>query len=73
MKHDFVIVVVATIAIGAVAEVMVAISRTQPILLTSAVMVGYSVSDRPWRSPVHASPTECMLLVCEAGIRWRSR
>src|SRR5213079_1766050 len=41
--YDFMIVVVATIAIGAIAEVMVGVSRTQAILLCSAVMIGYSV------------------------------
>jgi SSS family solute:Na+ symporter len=46
--YDFMIVVVATMAIGAVAEVMVGISRTQAILLCSAVMVGYSVLGGMW-------------------------
>lgn len=46
--YDFMIVVVATTAIGAVAEVMAGISRTQAILLCSTVMVGYSVLGGMW-------------------------
>jgi SSS family solute:Na+ symporter len=46
--YDFMIVVVATTAIGAVAEVMVGVSRTQAILLCSAVMIGYSVLGGMW-------------------------
>jgi len=46
--YDFMIVVVATIAIGAIAEVMVGVSRTQAILLCSAVMIGYSVLGGMW-------------------------
>src|SRR2546430_14247508 len=46
--YDFMIVVVATMAIGAVAEVMVGVSRTQAILLCSAVMIGYSVLGGMW-------------------------
>src|SRR5579859_4305411 len=46
--YDFMIVVVATTAVGAIAEVMVGISRTQVILLCSAVMIGYSVLGGMW-------------------------
>ncbi len=46
--YDFMIVVVATIAVGAVAEVMVGIPRTEAILLASAVMIGYSVLGGMW-------------------------
>src|SRR5256885_13724807 len=46
--YDFMIVVVATIAIGAIAQVMVGVSRTQAILLCSAVMIGYSVLGGMW-------------------------
>jgi SSS family solute:Na+ symporter len=46
--YDFMIVVVATMAIGAVAEVIAGISRTQAILLCSAVMIAYSVLGGMW-------------------------
>ena len=46
--YDFMIVVVAIIAIGAIAEVMAGVSRTQAILLCSAVMIGYSVLGGMW-------------------------
>lgn len=46
--YDFMIVVVATIAVGAVAEVMTGVPRTEAILLCSAVMVGYSVLGGMW-------------------------
>ena len=46
--YDFMIVVVATIAVGAVAEVMIGIPRTAAILLCSAVMIGYSVLGGMW-------------------------
>jgi SSS family solute:Na+ symporter len=46
--HDCMIVVVATIAVGAVAEVLMGVPRTEAILLCSAVMVGYSVMGGMW-------------------------
>jgi SSS family solute:Na+ symporter len=46
--YDFMIVVVATIAVGAVAEVLMGVPRTEAILLCSAVMVGYSVMGGMW-------------------------
>jgi solute:Na+ symporter, SSS family len=46
--YDFMIVVVATTAVGAVAEVMVGISRTEAIVACSAVMIGYSVLGGMW-------------------------
>jgi solute:Na+ symporter, SSS family len=46
--YDFMIVVVATIAIGAVAEVMAGIPRTEAILICSAVMILYSVLGGMW-------------------------
>ena len=46
--YDFMIVVVSTIAVGAVAEITVGISRTHAILLCSAVMIGYSVLGGMW-------------------------
>ena len=41
--YDFMIVVVSTLAVGAVTEVIVGVPRTQAILLCSAVMIAYSV------------------------------
>ena len=46
--YDFMIVVVATTAIGAIAEVLIGVSRTQSILICSAVMIGYSVLGGMW-------------------------
>lgn len=46
--YDFLIVVVATIAVGAVTEVMLGIARTPSILLCSAVMIAYSVLGGMW-------------------------
>ncbi len=46
--YDFMIVVVATISVGAVMEVMAGIPRTQSILLCSAVMIAYSVLGGMW-------------------------
>ena len=46
--YDFMIVVVATIAVGAVAEVLIGVPRTQAILLCSAVMILYSVLGGMW-------------------------
>jgi SSS family solute:Na+ symporter len=46
--YDFMIVVVATIAVGAVAEVIAGVPRTQAILVCSAVMIGYSVMGGMW-------------------------
>ncbi|MCE3285385.1 MAG: solute symporter family protein [Steroidobacteraceae bacterium] len=46
--YDFMIVVVATISLGAVAEVMTGVPRTEAILLCSAVMIGYSVLGGMW-------------------------
>src|SRR3954468_12201003 len=46
--YDFMIVVVSTIAVGAVTEIIVGIPRTQAILLCSAVMIAYSVLGGMW-------------------------
>lgn len=46
--YDFMIVVVSTIAVGAIAEVMIGLPRSQAILLCSAVMVLYSVLGGMW-------------------------
>jgi SSS family solute:Na+ symporter len=46
--YDFMIVVVSTLAVGAVTEVIVGIPRTQAILLCSAVMIVYSVLGGMW-------------------------
>ena len=46
--YDLMIVVTGTIAVGAVMEVIVGIPRTQSILLSSAVMVAYSVFGGMW-------------------------
>jgi SSS family solute:Na+ symporter len=46
--YDFMIVVTATIAIGAVTEIIVGVPRTQAILLSSAVMIAYSVLGGMW-------------------------
>src|SRR5580692_5093642 len=46
--YDFMVAVTATIAVGSVMEVIVGIPRTQAILLSSAVMVAYSVFGGMW-------------------------
>ncbi len=46
--YDFMIVVTATIAIGAVTEIIIGIPRTQAILLSSAVMLAYSMLGGMW-------------------------
>ncbi len=46
--YDLMIVVTGTIAVGAVMEVIVGIPRTTAIVLSSAVMVGYSVIGGMW-------------------------
>jgi solute:Na+ symporter, SSS family len=46
--YDLMIVVVGTIAVGAVMEVIVGIPRTSSILMSSAVVVAYSVSGGMW-------------------------
>lgn len=46
--YDLMIVVTGTIAVGAVMEVIVGIPRTQSILLSSVVMVAYSVFGGMW-------------------------
>ena len=46
--YDLMIVVTGTIAVGAVMEVIVGIPRTPSILLSSAVMVAYSVFGGMW-------------------------
>jgi SSS family solute:Na+ symporter len=46
--YDLMIVVTGTIAVGAVMEVIVGIPRTPAILLSSAVMVAYSVFGGMW-------------------------
>ena len=46
--YDFMIVVTATIAIGAVTEIIIGIPRTQAIILSSAVMLAYSVLGGMW-------------------------
>jgi SSS family solute:Na+ symporter len=48
VAYDFMVAVTATIAVGAVIEVIVGIPRTQAILLSSAVMVAYSVFGGMW-------------------------
>src|SRR3569833_350937 len=46
--YDFMIVVVSILAVGAVTEVIVGIPRTAAILLSSAVMIVYSVLGGMW-------------------------
>jgi len=46
--YDLMIVVTGTIAVGAVMEVIVGIPRTTAIVLSSAVMVGYSAIGGMW-------------------------
>lgn len=46
--YDFMVAVTATIAVGAVMEVIVGIPRTQAIFLSSLVMVAYSVLGGMW-------------------------
>jgi solute:Na+ symporter, SSS family len=46
--YDLMIVVTGTIAVGAVMEVIVGIPKTPAIVLSSAVMVGYSVFGGMW-------------------------
>jgi SSS family solute:Na+ symporter len=46
--YDFMIVIVATIAMGTVAEVLVGLPRTPSILLCSAVMIAYSALGGMW-------------------------
>jgi SSS family solute:Na+ symporter len=46
--YDFMVAVTATIAVGAVMEVIVGIPRTQAIFLSSIVMVAYSVLGGMW-------------------------
>ncbi len=46
--YDLMIVVTGTIAVGAVMEVIVGIPRTPSILMSSAVMVAYSVFGGMW-------------------------
>jgi SSS family solute:Na+ symporter len=48
VAYDFMVAVTATIAVGAVMEVIVGIPRTQAIVLSSAVMVAYSVIGGMW-------------------------
>ena len=48
VAYDFMVAVTATIAVGSVMEVIVGIPRTQAILLSSAVMVAYSVFGGMW-------------------------
>ncbi len=48
VAYDFMVAVTATIAVGAVMEVIVGIPRTKAILLSSAVMVAYSVFGGMW-------------------------
>jgi SSS family solute:Na+ symporter len=48
VAYDFMVAVTATIAVGAVMEVIVGIPRTQAIILSSAVMVAYSVFGGMW-------------------------
>lgn len=48
VAYDFMVAVTATIAVGAVMEVIVGVPRTQAILLSSAVMVAYSVFGGMW-------------------------
>ena len=46
--YDLMIVVVGTIAVGAVMEVIVGIPRTPSILMSSVVVIAYSVSGGMW-------------------------
>jgi len=46
--YDLMVSVTATIAVGSVMEVIVGIPRTQAILISSLVMVGYSVLGGMW-------------------------
>jgi SSS family solute:Na+ symporter len=46
--YDFMIVVVSTIAVGAIAEVMTGLPRTSTILVCSAIMILYSVLGGMW-------------------------
>jgi SSS family solute:Na+ symporter len=46
--YDLMVSVTATIAVGSVVEVIVGIPRTQAILISSLVMVGYSVLGGMW-------------------------
>ena len=48
VAYDFMVAVTATIAVGAVMEVIVDIPRTQAIILSSTVMVAYSVFGGMW-------------------------
>jgi len=48
VAYDFMVAVTATIAVGAVMEVIVGIPRTDSIVLASAVMVAYSVFGGMW-------------------------
>ncbi len=48
VAYDFMVAVTATIAVGAVMEVIVGIPRTEAIVLASAVMVAYSVFGGMW-------------------------
>lgn len=48
VAYDFMVAVTATIAVGAVMEVIVGMPRAQAILLSSAVMVAYSVFGGMW-------------------------
>ena len=48
VAYDFMVAVTATIAVGAVMEVIVGIPRTLAILLSSIVMVAYSVFGGMW-------------------------
>jgi SSS family solute:Na+ symporter len=48
VAYDFMVAVTATIAVGAVMEVIVGIPRTQAIIFSSAVMVAYSVFGGMW-------------------------
>lgn len=48
VAYDFMVAVTATIAVGAVMEVIVGIPRSQAVVLSSAVMVAYSVFGGMW-------------------------
>ena len=48
VAYDFMVAVTATIAVGAVMEVIVGIPRSEAIVLSSAVMVAYSVFGGMW-------------------------
>lgn len=48
VAYDFMVAVTAAIAVGSVMEVIVGIPRTEAILLSSAVMVAYSVFGGMW-------------------------